>query len=326
MRASRLGLILLVTVASCTSARPDIKVRAAGSTAQVGGLAEAKGQLALGSVGLALEGFRTVLRDNPGNSEAAVGIAHCYEQMGRFDLSRKWFETALASVPEDKAVLNAFANSLQRQGKLSEAASVRSEVADLKAPEPGRVPSAVADAGPVLPMGQAGQAVTIALPPPAPVEPAEPAASKPQLSGEVAFGETGRGGPRLERLSLGEVALITRPEPVWKGQLVDRSTRSATFRWVEIRPVARLLNAARVEGLAARTRGKLVARGWTRIAIGDAPAVRSETLVLYPEYRRKAALRLATQFGFTHLQSFSGSEIVVLLGRDAASPKDPRAA
>ena len=325
MRALKSGLILLIAAAGCTSAHPDIKVRAAGSTAQVGGLADAKGQLALRNVGLALEGFRTVLRDNPGSSEAAVGIAHCYEQMGRFDLSRKWFETALASAPEDEAVLGAFADSLQRQGKLSEAASVRSELAGLGAPRPGQLPSVIAEEAPVVPVGQAGRSVTIALPPPAPAEPVA-ASPGPRLSGPAALADSDRGGPRLERLSLGEVALITRSGPVWRGQLVDRSSQSATFRWVEIRPVARLLNAARVEGLAARARGKLAARGWTRIAIGDAPAVRSNTLVLYPEFRRAMAVRLAAQFGFTHLQSFSGSEIVVLLGRDSVSPKDRRAA
>jgi len=321
MRSSRIGFLVLFAAASCTSAQPDIKVRAAGSTAQVGGLAEAKGQLALGNVGLALEGFRTVIRDNPGNTDAAVGIASCYEQMGRFDLSRKWFETALASAPEDVAVLGAFADSLRRQGKPSEAASVRWEIADLVSAKPGQMPSAIADAAPVVPVGQVAQAVTIALPPPAPAEPAAPEA---KLSGKIALAD-GFGSPRLERLSLGEVALITRSAPVWKGQLVDRSVQSTTSPRVEMRPVARLLNAARVEGLAARTRGKLVARGWTGIAIGDAPAMRSNTLVLYPQYRRKMALKLATQFGFTHLQSFSGSEIVVLLGRDAASSKDSRA-
>jgi tetratricopeptide (TPR) repeat protein len=323
MRPSRFGFVLLIAAASCTSAHPDIKVRAAGSQVEVKGLGEARSQLALGNVGLALEGFRTVLRDAPGNTDAAVGIAHCYEQMGRFDLSRNWFETALASAPDNVAVLDAFADSLQSQGKLSEAASVRSEAARLASATAIHAPSATAAPAPLLAVGDIAQTVTIALPPPAPAEPAT-ATPKPQLSGQAALAESTLSGPRLERLSLGEVALITRTEPVWTAQLIGSSQRSATFRWVELKPVARLLNAARVEGLAARTREKLASRGWTKLAIGDAPAVRSKTLVLYPEYRRGMALRLAAQFGFTHLQSFSGSEIVVLLGRDAASPKDPR--
>ena len=325
MRASRLGFMLLAAAASCTSPQPDIKVRATASLPSVEGLGEAKGQLALGNVGLALEGFRNVLRDNPGNIEAAVGIAHCYEQMGRFDLSRRWFETALASAPENAAVLADFADSLQRQGKLSEAAAVRAEAAKIASAKMSIAPSASLDSAPIVALGEVASSVTIALPPPAPPEPAIAAPDR-RPPAEIASSDSGPAGPRLERLTLGEVALITRPGPVWTGQLVDRSRTSATFRWVEIRPVARLLNAARVEGLAARTRGKLVARGWKGIAIGDAPAVRSKTLVLYPEYRREMALRLAAQFGFRHLQSFSGSEIVVLLGRDAASLKDPRAA
>ena len=325
MRTSRFGFMTLMAVASCTSPQPDIKVRAAASLPSVEGLGEAKGQLALGNVGLALEGFRNVLRDNPGNIEAAVGIAHCYEQMGRFDLSRKWFETALASAPENAAVLVDFADSLQGQGKLSEAAAVRAEVAKIASANASEAPPVTAEAAPVVALGEAAQSVTIALPPPAPSEPTIAAPDR-RPRAKIASSDSGPAGPRLERLSLGEVALITRPGPVWTGQLVDSSSTSATFRWVEIRPVARLLNAARVEGLAARTRGKLVARGWKGIAIGDAPAVRSKTLVLYPEYRRKMALKLAAQFGFKHLQSFSGSEIVVLLGRDAASSKDPRAA
>lgn len=127
--------------------------------------------------------------------------------------------------------------------------------------------------------------------------------------------------PRLERLSLGEVALVTRSQPVWTAQLVSKTAQSATFRWVPLRPVARLLNAARSQGLAARTRAQLADRGWKRIEIGDAPAVRQKTVVYYPAFRRGTAVRLAKQFGFSELRPFKGNEIVVLLGRDAAAMK-----
>jgi hypothetical protein len=108
--------------------------------------------------------------------------------------------------------------------------------------------------------------------------------------------------------------------------MVRQSAKSATFRWVAAKPVARLLNAARVQGLAARTREHLADRGWRRLEIGDAPAVRAKTLVLYPAFRRGTAQRLANQFGFTQLKPFNGSEIVVLLGRDAAKLKTLRPA
>ena len=62
------------------------------------------------------------------------------------------------------------------------------------------------------------------------------------------------------------------------------------------------------------------------LEIGDAPAVRAKTVVLYPAFRRATAQRLAAQFGFAELKPFNGSEIVVLLGRDAAAMKSLRRA
>jgi len=367
-RNPTIAAILLVCTTSCSTPQP-VEIRAASSSPQVRGLGEAQGQLALGNVALALEGFRNVLRDNPGSVDAAVGIAHCYENMGRFDLSRRWFETALASAPENAAVLNDFASSLERQGKYVDAAAVRDETLKLVSAavaEPLQasafIPPAPADVGvetaPSLESSPTTPIVTLHLPPPAPVQKAEPLKLAPTKRTEVTLPAPGaqarvvlpapinqaealkpqrlvqaliaaeprQTGPRLERLSLGEVALITRPTPTWTAKIVERTAQSVTFRWVPLRPVARLLNAARNEGLAARTRSRLAENGWRRIEIGNAPIVRAKTLVLYPEYRRHTAQKLAAQFGFTHLQSFNGSEIVVLLGRDAAALKALRPA
>ncbi|HEU4809780.1 MAG TPA: LytR C-terminal domain-containing protein [Sphingomicrobium sp.] len=366
---STIAAVLLVCTTSCSTPQP-VEIRAASSTPQIQGLGEAQGQLALGNVALALEGFRKVLRDNPDSVDAAVGIAHCYENMGRFDLSRRWFETALASAPENAAVLNDFASSLERQGKYADAASVRAETVQLVAAaavaEPLQsaefvrpAPADVAvESTPSLESSPTTPIVTLHLPPPAPVQKAEPLKLAPASRAEVTLpapveqarvvlpapveqaealkpqrlvsaliaSEPRETGPRLERLSLGEVALITRPTPTWSAKIVERTAQSVTFRWVPLRPVARLLNAARNEGLAARTRARLAENGWRRIEIGNAPMVRAKTLVLYPEYRRHTAQKLAAQFGFTQLKSFSGNEIVVLLGRDAAALKALRPA
>lgn len=370
--SSSMWLGLAAVTAACTSAQPDVEIRAV-SSSQPQGIWEAEAQLALGNVGLALEGFRKILRERSSDPRALVGMAHSYEQMGRLDLSRKWYETALATAPEDPRLLNDFAAFLERQGKFAEAGSVRKEAAanaaaeaQLKSAEaqearalefraaeaaplavapirpPASVPAAVAVASqPPLSTGATGTppsladivfaepapdtSVTVRLPPPKPVQTAAEAPPVPtpqRVLRQVAEAS----GPRLERLSLGEVALITRPRPSFTGQLVSQSEQSATFRWVPLRPVARLLNAARQQGLAARTRSHLVEKGWRRIEIGDAPAVRSKTLVLYPAFRREAAERLARQFGFTQVRPFNGDEIVVLLGRDAARMKALRPA
>jgi tetratricopeptide (TPR) repeat protein len=313
MRAHRYASVaILALAASCTSPQSELKVRPISAVHQAVGLEEAEAQLALGNIGTALEGFRTVLRDHPDNARAAVGVAHAYEGMGRFDLARTWYETALAAAPNDAAILTQLAALLDRQGLSADAASVRAEAAALRstpalssADAPASVVGAVAI--------DVGSSATVTLPPVRPVQSASAAASAP-----ANVAQARASGPRLERLSFGEVALVTRSEPIWTAEVVKKTERSATVRFVPVRPVARLLNAARQQGLAARTRARLADRGWSPIQIGDAPAVRERTVVLYPSAQLPKAKRLAAEFGFTELRRFEGAGIVVLLGRDAA--------
>ena len=146
--------------------------------------------------------------------------------------------------------------------------------------------------------------------------------------------------PRLERLSMGEVALLTGREPAWRAQVVAQTRHSVTARFVPLknatgkaqtahfvpleaamaasRPNVRLLNAARRQGLAARTRETLLDRGWRKIAIGDAGQIRSRSVVLYPASRQVLGKRLAAQFGFASALNGRSDEVIVLLGRDAA--------
>ena len=125
---------------------------------------------------------------------------------------------------------------------------------------------------------------------------------------------------------------MTNSAPLWRAQLVERSSRSATigFRPL-VRPPVRvanviLLNAARSQGLAARTRTYLGERGWSRVSIGDAPRTMRMSTIVYPASRRAAAVRLANQFGFAlrHQRSDSGT-LTIMLGRDAAADGTLRA-
>jgi hypothetical protein len=138
--------------------------------------------------------------------------------------------------------------------------------------------------------------------------------------------------PRLERLSTGEVALVTGNEPVWRPQLVARTARSTTVRWVPLRTAAaaarpniRLLNAARHQGLAGRSREYLFGRGWRKIEVGDASEVRETSVVLYPAARQALGRSLAAQFGFRSSLAPEGEVLVVLLGRDATQLRAIRA-
>ena len=142
-----------------------------------------------------------------------------------------------------------------------------------------------------------GKSVTIALPPPRPM----PAASSSQRS------------PRLERLSLAEVALVTSGGPRWKR---IEQPRVAATRGQS--PELRVLNAARVSKLAARTRSYLRKLGWGEVVIGDAAIPRTRSLILYPQGKRAEASRLSANLGFATAQRASVRQVTVLLGRDAA--------
>ena len=424
-------------------------------------VAEARGHLALGNVALALESYRKAAREEPDNVEALAGVAGCYDRMGRFDLSQRNYEAALALAPRDPTLLAAFAASLDLQGRSYEAAGVRAEIKaalaaanppveqapvaiaapaiapspviaiapsllasaqpeTIKSPAPRPAPIAAAPRSVVAPVAQAAvpalapartvaipkpkpapiaqaavaaavpapapsPSVTIPLPQPKPVAPAAvvaaeqpipaptapsatadqspaaetaaptpPAEQAPPVAPESPFKEVpvrsvvvephqpAGAGPRLERVSLGEVALVTTTRPQWRAQTVQRTDRSTTIRFVSlqtasartasgrmtgvrtagVRPAGiRLLNAARYRGLAANTRSYLAVRGWRRLEIGDAPSVRQTSLILYPPSRRATAKRLAAQFGFAIASRPEGSELVMLIGRDATRPK-----
>jgi hypothetical protein len=136
-----------------------------------------------------------------------------------------------------------------------------------------------------------------------------------------------RRGPYLERLSLGEVALVTDDRPVWQAQVIAQTRVSTTVRWVpimtaEARPNIRLLNAAQRQGLAAQSRALLLDRGWRKIEIGNADT-RARSVVLYPVARRTLGRSLAAQFGFPAQAVANSNVLIVLLGRDAPRNAPP---
>ncbi|MCH8614773.1 LytR C-terminal domain-containing protein [Sphingomonas sp. SM33] len=428
-------------------------------------VAQGQAELRLGNTALALESFRKANRDDPNNIEALAGMAVCYDQMGRFDVSRRYYEAALALEPANTELLALLANSLQAQGLTDQAGKVRQEmaartntapalavaapklveklapapataaselalrpagpaaapeiarftagpvstapnlpaalvasnikvvqdlpeptVADIPRPEleaepvrlaaadvPAAVPvnapveqsvrieeepASTPAPAPVIKSAALGPSVTIKLPPARRVEspPVVPAAARaPGPAQEEApitppqapeptpvpqyvalpeqlkayarpvprptFAENHE--PRLERLSMGEIALITASKPVWRATTLERTAQSTAVRYVPLREAStlptkvRLLNAARVDRLAARTRAWLAARGWRGMGIGDATATRQASVILYPADKQWLAQRLRAQFGFA-TQRASVTQVTVLLGSDAA--------
>jgi hypothetical protein len=126
--------------------------------------------------------------------------------------------------------------------------------------------------------------------------------------------------PRLERLSPGEVALVTNGQPIWTPPGGTRVAEAAKVQWIPLQPssTVQVLNGARSQGLAATVRMVLLQRGWRRISVGTSTAIEEKSFILYPQHRAALARRLAAQFGVRTRLVHSGG-IVLVLGRDIAS-------
>ena len=170
MRGGHVFLLSAATLAmaGCTASAGQVQVRALADPASKLGtgserLAEARGQLVLGNVGLAIEGFRAALREQPDSVEAMRGLAASYDAMGRTDLSRRYYEAALAVAPRDPRSLNALAQSLEGQGKVTQAREVRSEAVAAAAAKPAALSTAYALApAPVAGVGRIVNDVAVA--------------------------------------------------------------------------------------------------------------------------------------------------------------------
>ena len=111
-----------------------------------------------------------------------------------------------------------------------------------------------------------------------------------------------------------EIALFTGDGPRWIRPVVQ----APLMRMAAKPTMVRVLNAARVEKLAARTRNYLGQFGWREVVVGNAAAMRSKSLILYPQGARAEAVRLANRLGFATAPRADVRQVTVLLGRDAA--------
>jgi hypothetical protein len=346
-------LLIAGCIAGCQSSPNALEVRALGDPAArlrgANSLAEAHVQLALGNAGLALEGFRKALRTDGESADALAGIAACYATMGRFDLSRSNYEAALALDPHNPQLLLALARTLDTLGQSAEAADARADASKIVTASSTTAPSstvtvplpparsqaaaqleAFGSVSPVSRSSAAGTKLASSVTSERPSLPAQGLGVRSPARAERGGGRSATAasspqqtGPRLERVSPGEVALLTTSAPMWKAQLVSRTRTSTTVRWVPVqeasaRPNIRLLNAARSAGIAARARDMLLDRGWRKIEIGNAQASARQTVVIYPANRAALGRSLAAQFNCGSRRAADGDVLLVLLGRDRA--------
>lgn len=247
-------------------------------------LQEGTTQLGMGNPALAIGAFRRALRQAPGNPRAYVGLAASYEQLGRLDLAQRYYREGLIEAADKTQLATSYTAFLARHG-----IDVSARAATPAAIAPAPVSSAP-DATLTV------TSVTIEL---APLPGAPP--------------------PRLERVSEGEVALVTRtPQaPVRPAQLQYAIAAGDT-------PL-RVLNAVGRRGQAARMERHLRTIGWARMSVGDTASRRLRSIITTPAASAALARRLSAALPFRPQVSVSpaAGHLLLVLGRDAI-PFDQR--
>lgn len=313
MKQGRTIILLgaLIAAAACTTRTPPLEIRAVnnGSAPRqetaAAQLAQANGHFALGSVALALEGYRRTIRLDPQNVEAMLGMAACYDRMGRSDVGRKYLEDAVALAPSDGRLRGRLAAlppvQLRQQGAPSSA--TRSNAGE----------------GPKLMATTAVVAEAIAR---EDVRTSPFDKPKAQLAANPT---TAKAALHLQRLNSHEVALVS-PSAV-SGEAGDLLSSKALRRTQlaaksvdrrEARARLTILNAARIAGLAARVRKSSRAMATYDIVIGDAPKVLERTEIRYAPDRLIEAQRLSKRIGAPIRRAkLPAGSMAIWLGRDA---------
>lgn len=131
--AAVVGLALIDAGGAEAKARPMEDVRLAQSHEDVAtGDAYQHGRslLAAGDTAGAIAAFRAALLASPQSIDALNGLGVAYDRIGRYDLSRSWYDTALAIDPKAVLVLNNLGYSLYLQGNYAAAIPLLQQVVE----------------------------------------------------------------------------------------------------------------------------------------------------------------------------------------------------
>jgi len=292
---------LLIALGGCTTTRhlPTIIGRPAAIPESdfASALADAQSMYLQREYGLAIGSFRVAIRLAPDDARGYDGLAACYDMLGRFDLSRRYYELALAFAPVDARIYRNLAQSLRMQGRNAEATAVLAEASALPVAavpvvamvtEPPR--QTAATAAPVAPpegwrAPEPAASVALAL------EPAPPALMPDWSS-------------RLLRALAHSVALVV--EPVVPAP--------------DEHPPMLILNANGRTGLAASARERLSKTAWRAARIANAPP-HAVSEIVYPSSRPAFAdaIRARMPFPVRLHPSRSATRITLWLGADATT-------
>jgi tetratricopeptide (TPR) repeat protein len=325
------ALLLTVSAIGCTHSKLAVRslpVPESASTADEASLAKGRMLFARGEFALAADAFQKAARYDPKSADAYNGLAASYDQLGRYDLSRRYYELALAQSPEDGRVLRNFARSMLRQGDqlaarklIAEAAALEhdgtSQAAGQAQPQPSApaapVQQAYAD-------GASPSSVTMSIAPePLPAAAPVTVANSPSLFQRVAatvieaFPQSQSGVNVLLDAPAARVAPAPRaaPAPV-PAQAVAPAIASSI-------PHLHIMNAVGRKRQAARMSSYLKQDGWATISTGDSRNKLMRSRILFGAADAAAARKLAATLPFQpRLQRMRNAPAMfLLLGRDA---------
>jgi tetratricopeptide (TPR) repeat protein len=319
----------LLPLMACASA--EFRPRAIANAFEMRGdadaaLAQARFNFDAGNYALAISGFRNALRREPANAEAYIGLSQSYDRLGRFDLAQRYYQEGLALSPDDPNLRRSYAAALRARNMEAQARAIE-ESRQARAENAEPTPS------------MASASITIELPD-LPVEPPALPASEPV--------------PRLERLSRGEVALVTVERPAapvrhaparaaeaasaqrLPARLVRGERQQLVFDFAPAPAAAppsprqanadiRVLNAVGRRGQAGRMGQHVRALGWDRVSVGDASVRRLQSRIVGTPGSAGEARRLSESLPFRPpvILSANARHLFLVLGRDAL-PFDDR--
>lgn len=318
-----IGAIALLPLAlSCSSHQVEVRAKPApASMVMSDGQSLAKGRMlfARGEYALAADAFNKAVRQDPDSADAYNGLAASYDNLGRYDLSRRYYELALARAPEDGRILRNLARSTLGQGDRLAARKIFAEAAALEASkatnaavlsvaEPTQLAEAATHSDAPYESGQG--AVTVALAP-----------ERAQVTVDLPAAEPVSPAPSMFQ----RIASTILPSAAALGSevsvAIDPPARAAPKIGAAADKPARLhiMNAVGRKRQAARMRTYLADAGWQGASIGDSRNKLQRSRILYRDKDAEAARALANSLPFKpRLQPARGAPALFLvLGRDS---------
>lgn len=302
----KLFLLTGFILAACSTSKPVLNIRSAQtlkSDFPPGGAPDSNVQgnhyllgkwyLATGNIALALENFRKELRENPNSIDARNGLAVAYDRLGRFDLSQRYYEEALAIQPENKMLLSNLDYSLSMQGKKQNTHEIP-QTAENSTSEP------------IEPVVVRNDKLSPSISP-----------EGTRITATVSFDDKIQPHPDqwLERTSPHMVQLVTlKPSDSLRPWLTN-VTRDRKL------PPVFVLNAARRQGIAARFSAEVHNKGWSAGGVGNSKYRSAKSKLFYDPAMGKEALQLAWSLSILPvMHARPGVKgLVLYIGRDAIS-------